>query len=375
MSNYTITPNMALKNPTPGVDPGPDYANNIEDALNTVDSHTHTGASNSDGQQIPAAGININDDLSAQSNNLTNLRSTRYVNQGSALNGVGDIDCVYFEGGNLWINNGSGTAVQVTAGNVVNVSASINWTLLAVTSNHSINTSDNVTVLSCDSTSGTITITLPVANTVPAGRIYIVKDATGESQTNAITVNPAGSDNIEKTLTTLVIADNFSATGFISDSVSNWELVRFDRKIYGASDTISFASGATLSEDGYSNVHLKNVALQGLVTLSPVVITNGNNPYTISASTPYGANVVPLFLMHFVGSILTVNLPAASSLPGALFIFKDYLGSANPTQPMTIAPNGSDTIENVAANYLIQTPYQSLTLYSLSPTASGWAIL
>jgi len=66
-----------------------------------------------------------------------------------------------------------------------------------------------------------ITITLPVAASF-AGRVLTFKDAGGYSDTNAITVQRAGSDNIDGVNTSLSIPDPAGWLTFVSDGVANW---------------------------------------------------------------------------------------------------------------------------------------------------------
>jgi hypothetical protein len=52
--------------------------------------------------------------------NATGLRSLRLNSQSAALSGGSDLGCLSVVNGNLYYNNGTGVAVQVTAGNVLN---------------------------------------------------------------------------------------------------------------------------------------------------------------------------------------------------------------------------------------------------------------
>lgn len=119
------TPNMGLTLPTPTVTLGPTYANQNNAAFTGVDSHDHTSGK---GLQVPSLGIGINADLTFAGFNATNLKSTRFTSQGSALIGASDLSCLYVVSGNLYYNNSSGVAIQVTAGTGVNFvgSAGIN---------------------------------------------------------------------------------------------------------------------------------------------------------------------------------------------------------------------------------------------------------
>ena len=121
----TISPNMQLPVPVVGVDPGPDWATQINNCLALIDSHTHVT-----GQGVPVtpSGLDINADLSIAGNNLTLIRSTRFQNQTSTLSGVSDLNCAYSSGtgGDLYYNDGSGNKIRLTqSGSIVGTTGSI----------------------------------------------------------------------------------------------------------------------------------------------------------------------------------------------------------------------------------------------------------
>jgi hypothetical protein len=116
MANTTISPNMGLIIPTVAVDPGPDWANNVNASLTIIDGHNHA---NNSGVQINPDGLDINADLSFQDNNATNLRTTRFFPQGSPLSLPSDIGCLYESGVDLYYNDGSGNQIRITQGGAV----------------------------------------------------------------------------------------------------------------------------------------------------------------------------------------------------------------------------------------------------------------
>jgi hypothetical protein len=104
---------MNLPIPVVGVDPGPDWATNLNTSLTILDAHNHTPGA---GVQIPVAGLNINGDLPLNSNNLTLIRSSRYVSQSAPLATPVDIGCLYVSGADLYYNDTSGTQIRLTQG-------------------------------------------------------------------------------------------------------------------------------------------------------------------------------------------------------------------------------------------------------------------
>lgn len=109
----TPTPNMNLQLPVPTVTLGPDWAVDLNTALDLVDAHDHTSGK---GVPVPSAGININTDLTCHDNNLITVRSTRFVNNGSPISSPSDLGAIYESGGDLYYNNSIGQHVQITLG-------------------------------------------------------------------------------------------------------------------------------------------------------------------------------------------------------------------------------------------------------------------
>ena len=117
------TPQMSLILPVPTTTLGPEWATELNEALETVDTHDHTAGK---GVQIPTAGLNIDDSLALNSNSVTEARSVQLDNQLTPLSGVSEANSVQISGGDLWIVNGSGVAVQVTSGTSVVAPSSSN---------------------------------------------------------------------------------------------------------------------------------------------------------------------------------------------------------------------------------------------------------
>ncbi len=110
------TPNMSLTLPAVSSTPGPEWATETNSNWSIVDGHDHTPGS---GTQIPSAGLALDADLPFASFNATLLRSTRFVAQTVALAESTDLGCLYRVAGDLYWNNGDGTAVQITSGGSV----------------------------------------------------------------------------------------------------------------------------------------------------------------------------------------------------------------------------------------------------------------
>lgn len=110
MANFVLSPNMSLPVPVVGVDPGPDYATNLNNSLSIIDAHTHTNGS---GVPITPDAININQDLFFNGFGAVTLKYTAFSSQASPIAGSNFTSVV---GGNLYFNDGSGNQIPITSG-------------------------------------------------------------------------------------------------------------------------------------------------------------------------------------------------------------------------------------------------------------------
>ena len=107
------TPNMNLDLPVVSTTPGPTWATSVNAAFDEVDSHDH---STGNGVKVTPTGLNINADLPLNENNLIEVRSVRFDDQGTVQTDATDLGCLQLVGGDLWWVNGNGTGVQITSG-------------------------------------------------------------------------------------------------------------------------------------------------------------------------------------------------------------------------------------------------------------------
>lgn len=123
MANIVNSANMSLPIPVVGVDPGPDYATNVNNSLTIIDGHNHSPGS---GVQITPAGLNINVDLPVNANNITLARSLRFTPQSSPIGLSSDLGCLYESGVDLYYNDGLGNQIRFTqSGSIVGTAGSI----------------------------------------------------------------------------------------------------------------------------------------------------------------------------------------------------------------------------------------------------------
>lgn len=107
----TISPNMNLTLPDVGQTLGPQWASDLNSSLTRIDQHNHSAGS---GVQVTPDGLDINSDLTIKSNNLTNIRSSRFSVQSSPLALAADLGCLYVSGVDLYFNDVNGNQIQIT---------------------------------------------------------------------------------------------------------------------------------------------------------------------------------------------------------------------------------------------------------------------
>lgn len=111
------TPYMSLNLPVPTVTLGPAWAEQLNTALELVDSHDHTTGK---GRLITPSAMNINADLPLGDNNLTGARSYNMQSQALPIAGVADIRSLYAVGNELFYNDGLGNQIQLTLAGAIN---------------------------------------------------------------------------------------------------------------------------------------------------------------------------------------------------------------------------------------------------------------
>lgn len=111
MAETVNSTNMNLPVPQVGIDPGPQWGEDLNSCLTLIDAHDHSTGS---GVRITPDGMNINEDLSFQTtSSITNLYTANFTSQVAALTGTNFLS---FIGGNLYVNDSSGNQIPITSG-------------------------------------------------------------------------------------------------------------------------------------------------------------------------------------------------------------------------------------------------------------------
>lgn len=210
---------LNLDLPTISVTLGPTWATQVNAAFETIDSHDHTSGK---GVQVPTAGININANLDFNEFAAENVRLLSFEARTSSPAGSTFARSTSVYNGDLYYTNSSGVAIQLTTGgSIVSTPASVqSFETQAVASDLITSPASTFVYLIVD-TSAARNITLPLASAVSAGRVYIVKDSSGNSNTNNITITAAGSDTVDGSATQ-TLNSNYGSWMVVTDGSTSW---------------------------------------------------------------------------------------------------------------------------------------------------------
>jgi hypothetical protein len=329
---------MSLILPTVSVTLGPTYATMIESAFGLVDSHTHAPGS---GARVPSAGININTDLAWNGYSATQLKTTSYQAQGGTLSSS-TTNAVYSVAGNLYWNNGGGTAVQITNGGGLNISSLITsvWSPYSTSTDYTILAADPYSYIAVVTSIGARVITLPAANAVAFGRYYWIVDTSGNAYTNNLTIECVGLDDIDGA-TSAVVNVNYGGVLLVSDGSSTWHAAERTATttkpgtVVLAGDLAGVASAPTVAK-----VNAATVPAAGMLTTGHVLQVTGASALSYAAvNLAGGADFV-------MGVLPSANMfQATTGTSGAVQLANDLGGTA--AAPTVVQISGSSGIGSI----------------------------
>jgi len=242
---------MNLIKPTVGVDPGPDWATNLDADLDIVDSHNHTPGQ---GVQITPAAININTDLPANNNNVTLVRAVRYQPQIAAPSLPADLAETTVIGVDLYYIDGSGNLIRLTQSGAP---AGATGTITGLPSG-----------TASASFAGT-TFTFQSATNTPASFNFgPVKISQPVVNGKGVTIAPNVAQALDYNLF-LPVALPATQSAFVSDSAGNESFFALNSGVY--TPTISGLVNVTINASGqafFTRIGT-NVIVHGFLTLTP----------------------------------------------------------------------------------------------------------
>ncbi len=358
MAGETYTPNMNLVLPAPSTTQGPQWATDINSSLNIIDGHNHSAG---EGVQISPSGLLINSDLPFLDNNATQLRSTRFTPQGTALSGASDLGCLYEAGVDLYYNDGVGNQIRITSGGSVTGASGTITGLPSGTASASFS-------------AGTF-IFQAATNTAANidGGSYIFRNATASANGVTLAAPLALVGNYDLTLPlipanqsflTIDTSGNIAAYANVSGGISKSNIVAVGQQIS--------ASSTTFSTSSTSFVAATNQGVNITTTGKPVMImlqgdgSSGHTSY-IGYSTSETNTSAGIFLQLQRDGTAICNydfvhlLPSSvmnAYMPSSGFAFLDTPSAGNHTYALYVR------VDNASTGGFIS--YSNLVAYELT---------
>jgi hypothetical protein len=275
MSNTTPSANLGLPIPTLS-DPAPDWQNNVQQCLTGLDTAIGGNSTGIGQAKVDLSKQTTSGDISANGNNFSNSRSVEFQNQSTQLTGSQDVNCLYVLNNILGFNTSAGAFIPLSEeGGAATLPD--NYSQIEITADLSILPTATYNWINADTTSGSLTITLPVIASLsnPAGRFYYFNDAAGNFEVSSLTIQASVSSgntlyfNGNKFSSTATINWQGGAGIVYTDGNNSWYVITFSQNVTAGanvtynSSTVSFIS-SSLVMDGMSSLSL------------PAQITNNN---------------------------------------------------------------------------------------------------
>lgn len=347
MPTTTTTTYMGIVIPNVLSRPGSTYASDINTAITTLDAHDHTDGN---GVAIPAAGLDIDNNVSWGGYSITALKATTYTQQAT----VATANSFWFKStGDAYVTNGSGTQIQLTSGSSLYSSSVLTtlWQSVAVANSPTIAASDTYGYYRVDTTAAR-TITLPDAATVGAGRAYVFQDVTGGAETFNITIAAAGSDLIDAAATYKI--QSLLGSAIVVSTGTGWRVVGGNVANQVLGNTLWFASAQTTANISHYDAASGNGGAMQVLAQSAAAGNGGSllvkggtstgsngagGAVTVRGGTAHGTNT---------GGAVTVQSGdgGATGVPGALNFIVGSAAAGSTQTMLTIVrgDNGSHRV-------------------------------
>lgn len=95
--------------------------------------------------------------------------------------------------------------------------------ITAINGNYTATSTDSI--LSCDTSSNSLTITLPSISDTVNGKTYIIKDVGGSANTNNITINSASTSEFIDAGTSYTISTVYGCVGLYCNNGNWWSII------------------------------------------------------------------------------------------------------------------------------------------------------
>ena len=290
MAFTTPSPNLGL--PVPNLnDPGPDYATNVSACLNGLDAAIGGAVSGIGKSVVDLSAQPTSGNISADGYNFSNARSVEFANQSSELVGSQDVNCLYIFNNVLGWNDSNGLFHALTSGGG---GGGGGGGLIYITtftgSNETILPTDTYNWINVDTSSGPVTVQLPVIATLPSGsssgRFFYFNDESGTFGTNALTIMVQGSSgnvlmyNGANGFGTATINWKGGAALAYTDGSNTWFVIPLNQMYYGADNIVYHGSNIQMQQTSLIMDQLSGLSLPGTIT------NNNSGAYTPQLNVP-----------------------------------------------------------------------------------------
>lgn len=318
----TISPNMGLIVPGVGTEPSPDWANDINSDLGTLDQHNHSAGQ---GVQINPSGLDINSDLTFNSNNITSLKTINFNSQSASLPGSSpNLGCVYVAGNELFYNDEAGNVVAITNNGTVNAGAgSINGLPSGTASASYSGGSSTFVWQSATSTPANLDAGSVVLRNVVANSDGLTLNPPSSLASNySVTLPPTNSSGA-KVFMTYDTSNNMGLGPTVTAGIAQANLAP---RSLGA----SVGAGGVALSTSCGNFVITSTGIPVLVTnLSVTIVTTGRPVFVSLVDDGSGSvsnifvqgnpNSIEVQILNGVNAIVTTQvLIEAAGLPGAV---------------------------------------------------------
>lgn len=350
----TITPNMLLTVPVVGVEPGPDWASDINNCMTLIDQHDHTPGF---GVQLTAASINVNTTFPMNNNQITGVAAAVFTAQTSFATNL----ALYVIANDIYYRDGAGNQVRITqsgsvtgsAGTITGLpsgTASATYTAInqTFTFQSATNTAANLDAgsllmrnLSPNSTfaltlsppaalGSNYTITLP---TLPVSTKIVTMDSTGALAANYVvdgtTITISGN-------TIGVFAGGIGTTQLATNAVTTVKITDANVtrvKLAAVGQQISSSCGTFTNTNG-TRTNVTNLSVSLTTSGRPVVLMLiGSGGATDQSNITFTNDAEVSFLRD--GTIININpfstTGTAGAIPGSSVQFLDVIGAGTYT--------------------------------------------
>ncbi len=333
MANTTTSPNMNLNIPVVGVDPGPQYATDINSCLNIIDQHDHTTGS---GVPITPAGLNINTDLTLNGNNLTVARTLRLQPQLIGFTpGVLDIGALYEIVNDLYYTDGAGNQIRITQGGSLAGAAGTITGLPSGTASASF-------------AAGTFVFqaaTLTAADI--DGGSYILRNNTASSF--GLTLSPPNAMGADFTLVlpTLPASQKFMTLDAAGNMAAAWAVDNSTIEV--SSNSVRVKAGGITNNEVASNTISNDRIADHTITTDKISLTAGITGGQIATATVSGSNLISAINLAGIATVAGKNI-LANDTGSQEVVIRAVVNGAG-----TVVAGGGITVNRVIAGQYVVT--------------------